>query len=176
LRFLKEEGEIASGGDTELAFAEQDVDRQTTRLLNARSSLEGLGSAQVRGFDPPQQRAVSDRDNGRRHYSLRHLRARIVRCNGRGIRNAISSESSTSLTLLIVGHSTPRSVQQLSFQFNPATGASLQTKTLTADVSTQFDTWFQSTSGISFGSQFAATVQLNVSGTLSSIRRLPVNR
>jgi hypothetical protein len=52
---LRETGEIASAGDTELAFAEQDLDRQTARLRTARKSLERLGSPRVVGFDPPQQ-------------------------------------------------------------------------------------------------------------------------
>jgi hypothetical protein len=55
LRRLKEHGEIASGGDTTDAFAEQDEGSQTARLVKARAELEGLGSAPIVGFDPPQQ-------------------------------------------------------------------------------------------------------------------------
>lgn len=55
LRYLKENGEIASGGDTSDAFAEQDSGSQTARLVKARAELERLGSAPILGFDPPQQ-------------------------------------------------------------------------------------------------------------------------
>lgn len=54
-RRLMEGGEIASGGDTTDAFAEQDVETQTARLATARSKLERLASAPILGFDPPQQ-------------------------------------------------------------------------------------------------------------------------
>jgi hypothetical protein len=55
LRRLKEVGEIASGGDTSDAFAEQDAGSQTARLVKARAELERLGSSPIVGFDPPQQ-------------------------------------------------------------------------------------------------------------------------
>lgn len=55
LRLLRASGEIASSGDTESAFAAQDVDRQKARLQLAKTSLEQLGSPRVQGFDPPQQ-------------------------------------------------------------------------------------------------------------------------
>lgn len=55
LRRLREVGEIASGGDTTDAFAEQDTGSQTARLVKARAELERLGSAPILGFDPPQQ-------------------------------------------------------------------------------------------------------------------------
>ncbi len=87
---------------------------------------------------------------------------------------AIASESASSVTLLITGYSTPRSVQQLSFQLVPATGAALQTTSLSTDVTKPFDTWFQSQAGVSFGSQFSATVQLNVSGNLDTIASVAV--
>lgn len=55
LRALRASGEIASAGDSESAFADEDVDRQTARLRTAKASLEQLGSPTVQGFDPPQQ-------------------------------------------------------------------------------------------------------------------------
>lgn len=88
---------------------------------------------------------------------------------------AVASQSASSVTLLITGYSTPRSIKSLVFQFTPAIGATLQTTTLTADVAKDFDTWFQSTAGVSFGSQFSLTVQLNVSGSLTSIASVAVS-
>lgn len=87
---------------------------------------------------------------------------------------ALGSESSSAVTLLITGYSTTRSVTGIGFQFTAATGASLQTTSLTADVTKAFDAWFQSTAGVSFGSQFSLTVQLNVSGAVNSIAAVVV--
>lgn len=87
----------------------------------------------------------------------------------------IASESSSTLSLLIVGYSTPRSMSTLAFQFVPATGATLATTSLSADVSKAFSAWYQSTAGVSFGSQFSVTVQLNISGSLSSIGSVAVS-
>ncbi len=55
MRRLEAAGEIASAGDTDLAFTGRDADGQAARLRNARASLEQMGSKEVLGFDPPQQ-------------------------------------------------------------------------------------------------------------------------
>ncbi len=55
VRLLRQSGEIASSGDSDLAFADEGIGRQKTRLVNARALLERGASAPVSGFNPPQQ-------------------------------------------------------------------------------------------------------------------------
>lgn len=85
------------------------------------------------------------------------------------------SQSATAVNLLIKGYSTPRSVQQLSLELAPNVGAILQTTALRANVETPFNTWFKTAAGQSFGSQFALTIQLNVTGSVSAMKSVTVS-
>jgi hypothetical protein len=83
-------------------------------------------------------------------------------------------QSATAVNLLIKGYSTSRSVQQVSLELAPNVGAILQTTSLRANVESAFNTWFKSSGGQSFGSQFALTLQLNVTGSVSAIKSVTV--
>jgi hypothetical protein len=85
------------------------------------------------------------------------------------------SESTNAVNLLVKGYSTTRSVQQVSLDLAPNVGAILQTTALRADVEKAFDTWFKTSAGQSFGSQFALTLQLNVTGAVSAIKSVNVS-
>jgi hypothetical protein len=84
------------------------------------------------------------------------------------------NRTATSFELLITGLSTPRQVSQLNFTFTPAQGASLQTANLFVNTDAPFSTWFQSQSGISFGSQFTASVIINVAGDVNAVQSVAV--
>ncbi len=85
------------------------------------------------------------------------------------------SQSTTAVNLIIKGYTTARSVQKISLEFVPNVGAILQTTALTADVGETFKTWFRSTAGQSFGSQFALTLRLNVAGSVAAIKSVTVS-
>lgn len=87
----------------------------------------------------------------------------------------LMSQSTTSVSLIIKGYATSRSVQQLSLELAPNVGAILQTTALKADVEKAFETWFKTSSGQSFGSQFALTLQLSVTGSVSAIKSVTVS-
>lgn len=86
----------------------------------------------------------------------------------------LGARSANSFELLITGLSTPRQVSQLNLTFTPATGASLQTANLFVNTDAPFSTWFQSQSGISFGSQFTASVTVNVTGDVNAVQSVSV--
>lgn len=85
------------------------------------------------------------------------------------------SQSTTAVNLIVKGHSASRSVRELSLELAPNVGAILQTTALRANVENTFDTWFKSSVGQSYGSQFALTLQLNVTGSVSAIKSVTVS-
>jgi len=86
----------------------------------------------------------------------------------------VGTRTANSFELLVTGLSTPRQVSQLNLTFTPAQGASLQTANLFVNSDASFSTWFQSQSGISFGSQFTASVVVNVTGDINAVQSVSV--
>jgi hypothetical protein len=86
----------------------------------------------------------------------------------------VGTTTATSFQLLITGLSTTRSVSQLTLQFTGAPGSNLQTTSLPIPVDSAFSSWYQSTAGQAVGSQFTATITLNVAGNLSAIQTVSV--
>ncbi len=86
----------------------------------------------------------------------------------------LGATTANSFELLITGLSTTRDVASLNLQFTPASGAQLQTTTLTVNSEGAFNTWFQSQTGISFGSQFTASVIVNVNGNGNAMQSVAV--
>ena len=86
----------------------------------------------------------------------------------------IGTTTATSFEVLITGLSTARDVSQITLQFTPAPNANLQTTTLTINSEASFSTWYQSQTGISFGSQFTASVIVNVSGAANAVQSVSV--
>ena len=87
----------------------------------------------------------------------------------------IGARTAGSFQLLITGYATSRSIQRLDFKITPAAGASLSTASLSADVDSLFSAWFQSAAGLALGSQFSATLQLNVAGDSKAIDSITVS-
>ncbi len=88
---------------------------------------------------------------------------------------ALTSLSASSLTLQVTGFATSRSVQDIEFSFTPAPGASLEASTIVADVENSFNSYYQGGGSMAFGSQFTATVNLNVDGEVDAVDRISVN-
>jgi hypothetical protein len=86
----------------------------------------------------------------------------------------VGARTANSFELLITGLSTPRQVAQINLNFTPAQGATLQTANLFVNSDASFSTWFQSQSGISFGSQFTAAVTVNVTGDINAVQSVAV--
>ena len=83
---------------------------------------------------------------------------------------AIGARSASSFELLITGYSTPRSLSSITLNFTQAQGKSLQTSSLTLDAATAFTSWYQSAASTATGSQFTASVTINVSGDASAVQ------
>lgn len=91
------------------------------------------------------------------------------------IRNLqIGLRSDKSFELLVTGLSTPRSITQLNLTLAAATGANLQTTSLTVNVESAFTAWFQSQNARAFGSQFTASIPVNVTGDVNAIQSVQV--
>jgi hypothetical protein len=87
----------------------------------------------------------------------------------------INARTQSSITLFLTGFSTPRSVGQMSFHFQPLSGYSLQATDLSSDVSTAFSTWYQSAASQPFGSQFSVSFQVAaVAGDINGVQSLTV--
>ncbi len=86
----------------------------------------------------------------------------------------IGAITGASFELLITGLSTARDVSQLTLQFTPAPNANLQTTSLAVNCEASFGAWYQSQTGIGFGSQFTASVIVNVSGPANAVQSVSV--
>lgn len=81
---------------------------------------------------------------------------------------AVSARTATSITLLVTGYSTSRSVTQMDIQLTPVSGENLSATTFTLNVEPAFLAWYQSTASQAFGSLFTATLPLTIGGELSA--------
>jgi hypothetical protein len=86
----------------------------------------------------------------------------------------LSARTATSVTLLLSGTSTARSVTQLNFAFAAATGGTLQTTSLNFNAEEAFRAWYQSEASRPFGSQFTATINLQVNGDVNALQSITV--
>jgi hypothetical protein len=82
----------------------------------------------------------------------------------------IGSRSSSSFEVVLTGYSTLRSVTEVNLQFASAPGANLQTTSLAVNVDVPFSTWYRSTGSVQFGSQFTATIVIQVSGDIAAVQ------
>ncbi len=77
---------------------------------------------------------------------------------------AVGARSATAIELLITGLSSLRSITQFGLQFTAAPGARLDTTALNVNVESAFGAWYQSSASRTFGSQFTASLTINVQG------------
>jgi hypothetical protein len=76
----------------------------------------------------------------------------------------ISARTANTLTLLLTGYATTRSITQVDLRFTPVAGETVSTTQLTLNVEASFNAWYQSQQSQAFGSQFSVTVPLTLAG------------
>ena len=86
----------------------------------------------------------------------------------------IGARSGTSFEILITGYSSTRALTQIALQFAAAPGANLTTTTLNVNADSAFSTWYQSVASRAFGSQFTASLTINVTGDLAAVQSVSV--
>jgi len=86
----------------------------------------------------------------------------------------ISNTTATSFQILITGYSTTRSVTSLTLNFTPASGSDLKTTSISISADSAFSSWYQTAASATVGSQFTATVTINVNGVISAVQSVGV--
>jgi len=86
--------------------------------------------------------------------------------------SATATRNSSGFTVAITGYTSTREMTQAVFTFNPATGANLQTTSLTLQVGSLFSPWLQGAQVM--GSQFLFTQPFTVSGNLQAVTSISV--
>jgi hypothetical protein len=79
----------------------------------------------------------------------------------------IAAESTTSLTLQIIGYTTTRSLGQARFTFTASSGVTLGASEVTVDLSGPSTLWFLSTASEAAGGQFDVEIPFDLSGGAS---------
>lgn len=82
----------------------------------------------------------------------------------------IGAQTATTFEVIVSGYATTRSITQINLQFTAATGQSLQTTSLDANVDGAFSGWYQAPESRNFGSQFTASIVVNVSGDIQAVQ------
>ncbi len=77
--------------------------------------------------------------------------------------------SGNTLTVLVTGFSTTREIQSATFTFTPASGASLNQKTITVPANNLFTTWYTTTGSAQYGSAFTYTQLFTLTGNASAV-------
>jgi hypothetical protein len=85
---------------------------------------------------------------------------------------ALSSKTNNSLTLLVSGYATSRSITQMEFQFTAVAGENLGTTKLTLNAEPSFLAWYQSSTSQQYGSLFTATVPFTLQGDVKNVSSL----
>jgi hypothetical protein len=85
------------------------------------------------------------------------------------ITSLVVTDISGGIQVVIDGLSTTRDMKTATFQFTPAAGATLQTTSVTVDVSSMFASWYQNPSSLAMGSQFSLTIPFTISGNVNTI-------
>lgn len=85
---------------------------------------------------------------------------------------SISARTGTSVTLLVSGYTTARSITQMDLQFTPVSGENLTGARASINVESAFLAWYQGAQSAQFGSLFTATVPVTLSGETVSATSL----
>ena len=85
------------------------------------------------------------------------------------ISTATATRNTSGFTVVATGFVTDREITSAMFTFNAASGATLQTNSVTIPVDSLFSAWFSSASASAFGSQFTFTQPFTVQGNAQSI-------
>jgi hypothetical protein len=82
--------------------------------------------------------------------------------------------TSTGLQITVTGTSTTLDMQTAVFQFTPAAGATLQTTSVSVNVSSLFAAWYANAASLPTGSQFSLMEPFTISGNVSTIASVTV--
>ena len=87
------------------------------------------------------------------------------------IKSVQVTRGSSTITLALTGYSTALEVTQATYTFSAGAGQSLQStaSSISIDVTSLFNTWFQSSNSAQFGSQFVFTEPFNVAGDPTAV-------
>jgi len=80
---------------------------------------------------------------------------------------AVGGKTANTITLLVSGYTTARSVTQMNLAFTPTTGENVRTQNLTLAVEGAFLGYYQGMTSIPFGSLFTASVPLTLAGDIT---------
>jgi hypothetical protein len=98
----------------------------------------------------------------------------VIAASAPTISSVTVTTTAAGIQVTVVGTSTTLDMKTATFQFTPAAGATLQTSTVTVDVSSLFAAWYSSAASLATGSQFSLTVPFTVSGNVSTIASVSV--
>ena len=84
----------------------------------------------------------------------------------------VSAKTANSITLLVTGYATGRSITQMDFQFTAVSSETLGTSKVTIPVEPTFNAWYQSAASAAYGSQFTATVPFNFAGDIKDTQNI----
>jgi hypothetical protein len=82
----------------------------------------------------------------------------------------IASRSATGFEVVVTGYASSRAVSRILLAFEAAEGQSLQTTNLSVETESAFASWYQNPSSRNFGSQFSASIFINVNGSADAVR------
>ncbi|MCC6591541.1 MAG: choice-of-anchor D domain-containing protein [Bryobacterales bacterium] len=87
----------------------------------------------------------------------------------------IGTRSTNSFEVLITGYSPTRALNNLILQFAPVPGSNLATTSLTVNADSAFSAWYQGATSRQFGSQFTASLTINVTGDVNTVQSVSVS-
>lgn len=90
------------------------------------------------------------------------------------IRSVSLVTTSTGFEVHITGLSNTREVSEADLRFQAAAGSSIQTSSLSVNLSASAKQWYQSAASVPFGSQFVLVLPFNVQGGVNSIASVSV--
>ncbi len=82
---------------------------------------------------------------------------------------ALGSKTATTITLLISGYATNRSVTTMRMQFTPVSGENVGTTDVTVPVEASFIGYYQGPASAPFGSLFTVSVTLTLAGDIKNV-------
>lgn len=81
----------------------------------------------------------------------------------------VSARGASTMTLLLSGYATTRSITQIELSFTPVSGENVSTTRITLPVESSFLGWYQSPAATPFGSLFTATIPLTFAGDVKNV-------
>jgi hypothetical protein len=90
------------------------------------------------------------------------------------ITSVTATTNSTGFTVTLDGFDTTRGVTEVIFTFTAASGANLQTTSVTIPATSLFNSWYQSSASAGYGSQFSFTIPFTVTGNVQTITSVTV--